>query len=74
VPRMTKQMLVGEALRLHPSAGETFFSHGMACAQCMEAVDETIEDAARMHGVSVDQLLHELNALVEGDERESTML
>ena len=49
MPRITRQTLVGEALRLNPAAEKIFTRHGMACSQCMEAADETIEDAARMH-------------------------
>jgi hybrid cluster-associated redox disulfide protein len=53
-----------EALRSHPDAREVFMKHGMGCIGCMGSTNETIENGARMHGIDVDALVHELNGLM----------
>jgi hybrid cluster-associated redox disulfide protein len=58
-----KDMSILEALQAHPQAKEIFKKHGMACLGCMGAMQETIEGGARMHGIDLDALLAELEAL-----------
>lgn len=38
---------------------------GMHCLHCMLAHGETLEQAAAVHGIDVDQLLAELNAQLD---------
>ena len=52
-----------EALRSHPRAREVFVKHGMGCIGCMGSASETIENGAKMHGIDIESLLQELNAL-----------
>lgn len=58
-----KDMSIMEALQAHPQAREVFKKHGMACLGCMGAMQESIEAGARMHGIDIDALLAELEAL-----------
>ena len=62
--RITKDMTFGEVLKKYPETVRTFFQYGMHCFGCHIAVSETIEQGALAHGVSVDQLMQDLNKTV----------
>jgi hybrid cluster-associated redox disulfide protein len=62
--KITKDMTFGEVLKKHPETAKTFFQYGMHCFGCHVAVSETIEQGALAHGVSVDQLMEDLNKTV----------
>jgi len=57
-------MTFGEVLKKYPETVKTFFEYGMHCFGCHLAVEETIEQGALAHGVSVDQLIESLNKTV----------
>lgn len=60
---ITKDMLIAEALQHENSEAiaETLLSIGMHCFGCAMARGETIEEAAMVHGVDVDELVKKLN-------------
>ena len=58
---ITKDMTIGEVLRVKPEAAEVLFSIGMHCLGCPAAQSETIEEAAMVHGIDLEQLLADLN-------------
>lgn len=58
-----KDMSIMEALQTHPQARDVFKKYGMACLSCMGAIQESIEAGARMHGIDLQALLAELDAL-----------
>jgi hybrid cluster-associated redox disulfide protein len=58
---VNKAMTIAEILKAKPNAGEVLFSHGMHCLGCSIASGETLEQAAQVHGVSVDELITEIN-------------
>lgn len=62
-----KNCSIIEALRSHPQARDVFVKHGMGCCGCMGSIRETIENGAKLHGVDVEALLTELNALFQSD-------
>ena len=62
--KITKDMTFGEVLKKHPETVKTFFEYGMHCFGCHLSVSETIEQGALAHGVSVDQLVEDLNKTV----------
>lgn len=59
---ITKDMTIGEVLRVKPEAAEVLFSIGMHCLGCPAAQSETIEEAAMVHGVDIDELVAKINA------------
>ena len=59
---ITKNTLIMEAVELNPNAPDILMSHGMHCLGCAIAHGETIEEAAMVHGIDVDELISELNA------------
>jgi hybrid cluster-associated redox disulfide protein len=44
-----------------PEAAEILMSFGMGCVGCPSAQMETLEEAAAVHGMNLDNLLAELN-------------
>jgi hybrid cluster-associated redox disulfide protein len=60
----TKDMSMMEALQADPRAKDVFASYGMGCIGCMGVSMESIEDGAKMHGISPDAVVAELNKLV----------
>lgn len=63
---ITKDMLVWQVLQQHPRARDILARHGMGCNQCMGAMQETVEEAARMHGLDLQALLADLNGRGRG--------
>ena len=61
--KITKDMSFIQAIQSHPKAVEVLSRYDMGCVGCMGAAGETIEQGAIAHGVDVDELVRELNAL-----------
>lgn len=58
---ITKDLTIGEVVRTKPEAAEVLGSFGMGCVFCPSAQGETIEEAAMVHGINLDELLAALN-------------
>lgn len=58
---ITKDMTIGEVVRLNPEKAEVLMSFGMGCVGCPSAQAETIEEAAMVHGLNLEALLEALN-------------
>ena len=58
---ITKDMTIGEVIKLKENAPEILMRFGMGCVGCPSSQAETIEDAARVHGLSLEALLEALN-------------
>lgn len=59
--KIGKDMTIAEALKLKPGIAPVLLGKGMHCLGCAIAQGETIEQAAEVHGLEVEQLLTELN-------------
>jgi hybrid cluster-associated redox disulfide protein len=60
-------MTIGDALRLHPRAGEVFAAfHLGGCSHCAINEAETIEEVTAGYGVDSNQLVEALNGLLAG--------
>lgn len=57
----TKDMTIGEVLKVNEKLGEVFLGFGMHCISCPVSQMETIEEASMVHGVDVEFLLKKLN-------------
>ena len=66
---ITKEMSIEEALQAHPKAIEVFSKYNMGCFSCMGATAESIESGALMHGIDLDALMADLNALFNEDKK-----
>lgn len=58
---ITKDMTIGEVVRMKEDAPEILMSFGMGCIGCPSAQAETVEDAANVHGLNLESLLDALN-------------
>jgi len=69
---ITKDMYLLELMQRYPEAKAYLESQNMYCGSCMGAMDETIEKAAKQHGMDLGLLLQELNKLVgdRGDDND----
>lgn len=57
-----KTMTIGDVLDAHRELAPFFFEMGMHCLGCPSARGESVEQACRVHGVDVDELVAKLNA------------
>lgn len=59
---ITKDMFIGQLLRQKPEAAEILFQYGMGCIGCPSSQMESLEQAAAVHGINLEELLKSLNA------------
>jgi hybrid cluster-associated redox disulfide protein len=60
--KITKDMTIGEVVRQFPDSVQVLMSFGMGCVGCPSAQAETLEEAAMVHGLNLDDLMAKLNA------------
>lgn len=60
-----KDILIIDLLQKYPEAMEFLQQHGMGCSQCLGASRETLEEAAKVHGLDVETLLNDLNSFLK---------
>lgn len=53
-------------LGAHPASARVFFDHRMACVGCALSEFDTLADAARAYGLSLDSFLTELARAADG--------
>ena len=54
-------MSIGEVIKANSNKADILMSFGMGCVGCPSAKAETIEEAAYVHGINIDELLEALN-------------
>jgi hybrid cluster-associated redox disulfide protein len=57
IMNITKDMTIGEILRLKPAVAPVLLSIGMHCLGCPSAQAESLEDAAMVHGIDINELM-----------------
>ncbi|MDL2301594.1 DUF1858 domain-containing protein [Lachnospiraceae bacterium OttesenSCG-928-D06] len=60
---ITKDMTIGQLLAENPNVAPVLLEIGMHCLGCPASQGETIEQAAMVHGINVDDLLKSLQAV-----------
>ena len=58
---ITKDMTIGEVIKMKENAPEILMGFGMGCVGCPSAQAECIEEAAYVHGIKLEELLEALN-------------
>ncbi len=58
---ITKDMFIGEIIRKKPEAIEILMEYGMGCVGCPASEMESLEEAAMVHGLKLDELMKALN-------------
>lgn len=67
--QLDPEMTVDELIEAHPSAMDVFIKRRMLCVGCPTEAFHTLEDVARIHGVSLEQLMKEFRETVDARER-----
>lgn len=58
---ITRDMLIGDILKQKPNAAEILMSFNMGCIGCPSSQMESVEQAAAVHGLNVEDILEALN-------------
>lgn len=58
---INKEMTIGEIIRENPTKAEILMAFGMGCVGCPSAQAETLEQAAIVHGLNLEELVAALN-------------
>lgn len=61
---ITKEMPIGQVVQKYPKTVEVFLRHGLMCFGCAVAQYENVEQGATAHGIDVEALIKDLNAVV----------
>lgn len=59
--KITGDTIIADILKTKPDAAPILMSKGMHCLGCSIASGETLGQAAQVHGISLEELLLELN-------------
>lgn len=54
---VSKEMTIGEILREAPEVAPVLMEAGMHCLGCPSAQGESLEEAALVHGIDIDELM-----------------
>lgn len=58
---ISKDMTIGEIIRIDQSIIPILMEAGMHCVGCPSAQGETLEEAAMVHGMDIDALMKAIN-------------
>ncbi|MGI6069136.1 MAG: DUF1858 domain-containing protein [Blautia sp.] len=59
--QVTKDMLIGQLLRVDDNIAPILMRAGMHCLGCPSAQGESLEEAAMVHGLDADVLVSQIN-------------
>jgi len=63
--KISKDMTFHQVMRMSPEVLKVLAKFQLGCVGCMGAQQESLEQGALAHGLDVDELLQELNAIFE---------
>ena len=63
--QVSKDMLIGELLRVDPNVAPILMRAGMHCLGCPSSQMESLEEAAMVHGLDVNVLVSQINDFLE---------
>ena len=61
--QISKEMTIGEILRVSPEVAPVLMEAGMHCLGCPSAHGESLEEAAMVHGIDIDALMKAIEEL-----------
>lgn len=62
--KVTKDMVIGEILRIDANVAPILMESGMHCLGCPSSQMESLEDACTVHGVDADAVADKINAFI----------
>ena len=66
--QVTKDTLIGEAIRIDQGIIPILMGAGMHCIGCPSAQGESLAEAAMVHGIDADLLVEKINAFLKANE------
>ena len=63
--KITKDMTFHQALQMSPKVAGVLGDFNLGCVGCMGAMNETLEQGAKAHGLDVEDILTALNAIFD---------
>lgn len=63
IDKVTKDMTFAQVMRLHPDVVKVLAKYNLGCIGCMGAQAETLEQGCNAHGLNVNDVVNDLNAL-----------
>lgn len=67
--KITKDMIIAEIMGIDMNLAGVLMASGMHCIGCPSSQAESLEEAAMVHGMDVDQLVNRLNEYLEAKEK-----
>ncbi|RNC69019.1 MAG: DUF1858 domain-containing protein [Desulfuromonadales bacterium] len=61
--QFNKDMTFAQALTTHPDVAKVLRKYNLGCIGCMGAQNESLEQGCAAHGLDVEDILRDLNAL-----------
>ncbi|MFK5925108.1 MAG: DUF1858 domain-containing protein [Desulfuromusa sp.] len=62
-PKITEDMTFYQVLQLSPSVSRILDKFNLDCGECLGATTESLAQGAKAHGLDVEEILVELNAI-----------
>ena len=60
---ITREMTIGEILQSNPEVAPVLLEAGMHCLGCPASQGESLEEAAMVHGIDIDDLMEAIEAM-----------
>ena len=60
---ITKEMTIGQSLKIKPEVAPILMGRGMHCLGCPASQGESLEEAAMVHGMNIEDLMAEIAKL-----------
>lgn len=67
---ITGKMKIGDLVLNYPSSVEVLFNHGFHCVGCSLSAEETLEDGARAHGYSEEEIAEIIGEVKEAAKKD----
>lgn len=61
--KITRDMTIGEAIRVNENIIGVLMGFGMGCVGCPSAQAETLEEACQVHGIDIEELMKKIEEL-----------
>ena len=63
--KITKDMIINDIIAVDQGIVPILMESGMHCIGCPSSQGETLEEAAFVHGMDIDELVNRINAYLE---------
>jgi len=63
--KITKDMTFQQIIQLNPAVEEVLDRYNLGCVGCLGASTESLAQGIRAHGLDLEQILADLNAVLE---------